>query len=132
MHFAEQLYQNGYISYPRTETNKYPDTFQNGLLMSLVQNQKQSNDWGFYAEELLDRGKFQRPRAGKSDDKAHPPIHPIKHADRNSLKPEEWKIYEFITRHFLASCGQDAIGAKTEVEVRFNDELFSVDGLVVK
>lgn len=48
------------------------------------------------------------------------------------LQPEEWKIYEFITRHFLASCGKDALGAKTEVEVKFNDETFHIDGLVVK
>ncbi|EAS00239.2 DNA topoisomerase (macronuclear) [Tetrahymena thermophila SB210] len=132
MHTAEQLYQSGYISYPRTETNKYPDTFQNGQLMDLVRNQKQSDEWGFYSSNLIDQGNFQRPRAGKQDDKAHPPIHPIKLANKNQLKPEEWKVYEFITRHFLASCGKDAVGAKTEVEVKFNDESFNIDGLVVK
>ena len=48
------------------------------------------------------------------------------------MKPEEWKVYEFIARHFLATCGRDALGAKTEVEIKFNDELFHADGLVVK
>lgn len=33
----------------------------------------------------------------------HPPITPMCSATRDSLRDTEWKIYDFITRHFLAT-----------------------------
>ena len=36
MHIAERLYLNGYLTYPRTETTKYPSTFNfKGVLKSV-------------------------------------------------------------------------------------------------
>jgi DNA topoisomerase III len=77
MDIAEQLYQKGYISYPRTETEKFN---KEADLRSLIQAQTESKTWGGYAQGLLDGG-FEQPREGKNDDKAHPPIHPIKFTD---------------------------------------------------
>lgn len=52
-------------------------------------------------------GKLSNPRKGKGDDKSHPPIHPIKAG--SNLQGNEAKIYEFVARHFLACCSQDAL-----------------------
>jgi hypothetical protein len=93
---AEGLYQKGFISYPRTETTFYPADMD---LRGLVQHQTTNSQWGTYSQQLLDGG-FKAPRAGKSNDKAHPPIHPTKAGD--NLSGNEGKVYELITRHFLA------------------------------
>lgn len=40
---AEKLYTQGFISYPRTETNIFPDSIN---LRSLVEIQTEDNRWG--------------------------------------------------------------------------------------
>ncbi len=72
------------------------------------------------------------PKNGKQDDKAHPPIHPVKVAQRQELSAEEWKIYEMLARHFLASISKDAIGAETKVEVEMGGERFFTKGLIIE
>merc|ERR1719203_2064860 len=73
MQIAETLYQRGLISYPRTETNAFPAGLN---LKQLVSEQRASNNWGQYADSLLNGGKFRAPSKGKKNDNAHPPIHP--------------------------------------------------------
>ena len=65
-------------------------------------------------------------RAGKENDKAHPPIHPTNYATPSDLNQS--KVYEFVVRRFLAGCAKDAIGSKTEVTVRIADEFFHAHG----
>ena len=110
MNVAERLYQKGYVSYPRTETNRYNKTIN---LHALVKKMEGSGELGHYARSLLDENLFMRPRAGKKDDEAHPPIHPTKAASREELGGTDWRVYEIISRHFLATCSKDALGLKT-------------------
>ena len=126
---AEKLYQKGYISYPRTETEVFRPEFD---FQAILQEQTQSNTWGNYATELLQPQNFVRPRAGNGDDKAHPPIHPVKFVDVNSLESrDEKEVYEFVVRHFLACCSKDALGNKTVVDIKIADEYFSAQGLQI-
>lgn len=74
---------------------------------------------------LLD-GAFQRPRNGKKNDKAHPPIHPTNSA--NNLEADERRVYELVTRRFLASCSTNAEGKQTTVEIEIAGEYFSTSG----
>ena len=74
---------------------------------------------------LLD-GEFQRPRNGKKNDKAHPPIHPTAHA--GNLDADERRVFELVTRRFLASCHKNAEGKTTSVEIDINGESFSTSG----
>ena len=43
MKIAEKLYTQGYISYPRTETNMFPADFD---LVNLIEQQTQDQRWG--------------------------------------------------------------------------------------
>ena len=88
---AEQLYNMGLLSYPRTET----DSFKEGTdLAALVQVQCTHSQWGAYAQGLAD-GKMCRPADGGHDDNAHPPIHPTK-ADPGNLNDEQRRVFLFM------------------------------------
>ena len=124
---AEDLYNKGWISYPRTET----DSFDKGMdLKKLIEKQEQDQAWGAYATSLL-RGGFKQPRGGRHNDQAHPPIHPVNYVASGSLSGDERRVYEFVVRRFLACCSEDAKGESTTVEIDYGDETFFANGLLV-
>ena len=124
---AESLYNKGWISYPRTETNQ----FDKGIdLRKLVEKQTQDRIWGPYAQRLLD-ANFKQPRAGRNNDQAHPPIHPVNYVAASSLPDDDRRVYEFVVRRFLACCSEDAKGESTAVEILYGDENFFTTGLIV-
>ncbi|XP_013416438.1 DNA topoisomerase 3-alpha-like [Lingula anatina] len=124
MKIAEKLYTSGFISYPRTETNMFPKDMD---LRGLVEKQTQSPHWGGFAGQIMERGPT--PRNGNKTDNAHPPIHPTKYT--NSLQGNEAKLYEYIVRHFLACCSQDAQGMETTVQIDIAEEKFVASGLMI-
>lgn len=75
---------------------------------------------------LLNQGGFERPRNGKKNDKAHPPIHPTAHV--NNLHGEEKKVYELIVRRFLGCCSKNAKGLETTCDIEIAGEGFSAKG----
>lgn len=127
MQVAEQLYQKGWISYPRTET----DQFDRGMdLRALMQKQTQGGAWAQFAQGLVNGG-FSQPRSGRNNDKAHPPIHPVNFVLPTSLNAEEQRVHEFVVRRFLACCSEDARGSKTDISILYGAETFSTSGLIV-
>ncbi|KAI4287601.1 MAG: hypothetical protein L6R35_003142 [Caloplaca aegaea] len=127
MKIAESLYNKGWISYPRTET----DQFDRGMnLRAIVEKQTQDNAWGPYARELLN-GAFRQPRGGRNNDQAHPPIHPVNYVAPDTLEGDDRSVYEFVVRRFLACCSDDAKGESTTVEIEYGSETFFASGLLV-
>ncbi|OMO56040.1 DNA topoisomerase, type IA [Corchorus olitorius] len=131
MKVAEDLYQAGFISYPRTETDCFSSRTD---LHAIVQEQQEHPEWGSYAQRLLDpEARLWRiPGSGGHDDKAHPPIHPTKFsAGEHGWSQDHCKIYELVVRHFLACVSKPAVGAETTVEIYIAGELFSATGRVI-
>lgn len=124
---AERLYTSGFISYPRTETDQFPKDFD---LHTIIRKQVQHPDWGQYAQGLVD-GAFRQPRSGRHNDQAHPPIHPVNFAGPGAMSANDNKVYEFVTRRFLACCSEDAKGEASDIEIEWGPEAFHAHGLVV-
>eukprot|EP00931_Biecheleriopsis_adriatica_P029828 TRINITY_DN17646_c0_g1_i1.p1 TRINITY_DN17646_c0_g1~~TRINITY_DN17646_c0_g1_i1.p1 ORF type:complete len:1244 (+),score=266.91 TRINITY_DN17646_c0_g1_i1:58-3789(+) len=102
---AEGLYTSGYISYPRTETTKYSATFD---LYAALQEQAGHPSWGKTVNYLLRQGSIRSPVSG-TDKGDHPPITPMKAAPRDEFsKGKEWRLYDYVARHFIASLMDDA------------------------
>jgi len=97
---AEELYRRGLISYPRTETQVYPPSAYERL--KAFANHP---EFGDYVRRLLAAGA--KPTSGPKDDRAHPPIHPIRAATKDeverALGRDGWRLYELIARHFIAT-----------------------------
>lgn len=135
MKIAEDLYNDGFISYPRTETDKFPNDFDyDGTLREMHQHPQ----FGFYVERLTTGGQFRRPPGGTKDDKAHPPIYPTKlatdaqYAQMRNKNHNAPKVYEFVCRHFLATCSYPAVALKTHVDVDIAGETFRATGVMIR
>ncbi|XP_031259954.1 DNA topoisomerase 3-alpha [Pistacia vera] len=131
MKVAEDLYQAGFISYPRTETDSFSSRTD---LHTIVQEQQGHPVWGSYAQRLLDpeAGLWRNPGSGGHDDKAHPPIHPTKFsAGESGWSQDHHRLYELVVRHFLACVSQPAVGAETIVEIDIAGEQFSACGRMI-
>ena len=127
---AEELYNQGYISYPRTETEKFRSEFDHHALIQSFQ--AVAGEFGDYASRLLTNNNFQNPRAGQNDDNAHPPITPAKAVDPESIAdPIQRKIYSLVVKHYLACCSRDAVGRETELCLKIASEEFVAKGLMI-
>uniref|UniRef100_A0A2U9IFY5 DNA topoisomerase n=1 Tax=Acidianus brierleyi TaxID=41673 RepID=A0A2U9IFY5_9CREN len=111
---AEELYLEGLISYPRTNSQRIPSTVNlveivNGIakgpfrsILSILNN--------------LTSGKYI-VRQGEKDDPAHPAIYPTGYFRK--ISKDAYKIYELIVRRFLASISKDAIIQKQNIILKF-------------
>ncbi|KAJ8675437.1 hypothetical protein QAD02_011223 [Eretmocerus hayati] len=123
MQIAERLYTQGYISYPRTETTSYPENFD---LLSTLRQQQNNSDWGDEVRKIISTG-ISRPKKG-NDAGDHPPITPMRSASRNELDGDAWRLYDYITRHFIATLARDCKYLSTTVKIEIGMETFTVTG----
>jgi hypothetical protein len=99
-------------------------------LVALVQEQTRDPRWGAFATSLLANGGVN-PRNGSKTDEAHPPIHPTKAPPGGGLHGDEGKVYELVTRHFLACCSNDALAQETNIEIKVATETFHTKGRMI-
>ncbi|XP_053727381.1 DNA topoisomerase 3-beta-1 isoform X2 [Synchiropus splendidus] len=123
MQIAERLYTQGYISYPRTETTHYPENFD---LKGTLKQQSSHPVWGEEVKMLLSAG-MNHPRKG-SDAGDHPPITPMRAASEAELGSDGWQLYEYITRHFIATVSPDCKYLQTTISFTLGCEAFTCEG----
>ena len=129
MSHMEKLYNRGFLSYPRTETTRYNPTIN---LLAIVGKLTANENFGEFAKKVENKELWGGAKKGKHDDKAHPPIHPVKNARREELSYDEWRIYDILARHFLATVSKDAELAETTVRATIGGEKFHCKGTLVE
>src|SRR5829696_995634 len=124
---AEDLYTDGYISYPRTDNTVYPRSLD---LREILGYLKRVEGAGPYAEKLLAGGKLS-PTRGKKETTDHPPIYPTGYAFRKALRDDRWKIYQLVVRRFLATLSGPAKTLRTTLRFESGGEPLTTSGTVV-
>jgi len=120
MSIAENLYQEGLISYPRTDNTVYPET------LNLRNVLKKLSTMFPEAKEILSL-KVLKPTRGKKLTTDHPPIYPVS-APKNRLTAEQHKIYELVVRRFFATLAPEMLFETTDVSSSVNNEKFISSG----
>ena len=124
MQVAEELYINGWISYPRTDNTVYPSTLDLRQTVGLF---KASPDFAQSALELLSQKTLEATR-GKVESKDHPPIYPVACASKTQMDERKWKLYELVVRRFFATLSPACEWEVVKADIDISGEPFIADG----
>ncbi len=109
---AENLYLNGYISYPRSGSQKLKGINPLPILNSL----SKIPQYYSYVQEIL--SKEIKITEGKKDDPAHPAIIPTNEIPNfSNLSKDEMKLYDLIVRRFLVCLSEPAIRKSVKIKI---------------
>jgi len=125
MNYAQDLYDDGFISYPRTDNTQYPDSLPLEKTISALVKIK---DFAA-AAPLLDAPLT--PTRGKKFDAAHPPIYPTHALYPSALDGPKARVYELIVRRFLATFGSPMITESTRADIEAGGQTYFVRGKVL-
>lgn len=123
LEIAQNLYTNGWISYPRTSSQKLPKSIGYSKIMKSLSKQKVYKP---LCDKLL-KNKNLKPNEGKKVDEAHPAIYPTGEVP-SKLGDREAKIYDLIVRRFLACFAEPATRETMTIEIDCNGEPFLAKG----
>jgi DNA topoisomerase-1 len=125
MRFAEDLYMDGFISYPRTDNTVYPPSLNT---RELVQQMVRIPE--FEAGAFVLDGPMQATR-GKKETTDHPPIYPTQALHPGALDGPKRRVYELIVRRFIATFGPPMVTESTRADIEAGSESYFVRGSVV-
>ena len=117
---AQNLYTEGFTSYPRTSSQKLPKSIGvDKILKKLSYNAS-------FKYQIGKLKKPYKPNEGKKTDEAHPAIHPTGVLPKE-LSTDYRKLYELITFRFISVFGEDGIleSMKTNLKIGKQDFNFS-------
>ena len=122
MEIAENLYMNGWISYPRTDNTVYPKSLSIGKLLKVLSH--------LYPKEVdFVRKNMRRfPTSGKKESTDHPPIHPVDCPPVGKLGKEHRMIYDLVARRFFATLTKDAVVMCKKGSIRVGGLEFVCEG----
>ena len=116
---AQSLYEQSYISYPRTSSQQLPPTLNTRNIISDLSHQPAYSE---YASMLISQNRT-RPHNGQKTDPAHPAIYPTGIAPKG-IDSDQAKLYDLIARRFLATFSEWAERENNKVAVNCSGERF--------
>ena len=120
LQIAQSLYLTGIISYPRTSSQKLPESIgYQEILKKLVKE--------YNIEKLITR---KNPIEGKKSDPAHPSIHPT--GEKQILSGDDEKVYQLIVKRFLSLFCDNAIVDSKIISVETDKLKFSTRGSSIR
>ncbi|HWB68381.1 MAG TPA: DNA topoisomerase I, partial [Solirubrobacterales bacterium] len=125
MRAAEDLYMDGFISYPRTDNTVYPASLPVRELVSSLVKIKE-----FSAAAGLMQGELKATR-GKKETTDHPPIYPTQAIHPGALDGPKKRVYELVVRRFLATFSAPMVTESTRADIEVGSETYFVRGSVV-
>jgi DNA topoisomerase I len=125
MRIAEDLYMDGFISYPRTDNTVYPRSLNTRELVSSLVRIPDFDA----AAPLLDADLT--PTRGNKETTDHPPIYPTQAVYPNALDGSKRRVYELVARRFLATFSPPMITESTRADIEAGSESYFVRGSVV-
>lgn len=120
LQIAQSLYLSGVISYPRTSSQKLPDSINYKEILDKLAKQ-------YKVEHLITK---QKPIEGKKTDSAHPSIYPT--GEIQEMNEDETKIYNLVVKRFLSLFCDDAIIDNKTITTKYNEFVFSTKGSEVR
>ncbi|TFG10799.1 DNA topoisomerase I [Candidatus Thorarchaeota archaeon] len=122
---AQKLYLDALISYPRTSSEKIPESVDT---KSILDSLGKMRNYKSIVQAILDSGKLV-PRQGKKSDPAHPAIHPTGEKAERRLSSAEKKVYDLVVRRFLAAFGEDSIRETIRADLQCEEHIFYLRGI---
>jgi len=122
LQIAQSLYLAGLISYPRTSSQKLPESISYKEIREKISEK-------YNVKELMVR---EKPVEGKKSDPAHPSIYPTWQENNQILPEDEKKIYNLIEKRFLSLFCDNALIDNKKIEGEINGLKFLTLGSQVK
>jgi DNA topoisomerase I len=124
---GQNLYTQGFISYPRTSSQKLPAKIG---FPDILTKLKRNPEYKELASKLLSLKKLV-PNEGKKTDDAHPSIFPTGNIP-DKITPREAKVYDLIVRRFMSVFGEPATRETMKVSIDVSGENFILEGTRTK
>lgn len=115
---AQNLYIEGFTSYPRTSSEKLPKSLDFKKIFKDLSGNKSFKQ---HIDSLKNKTK---PNEGKKEDAAHPAIHPTGVLP-DKLTDDDRKIYELIVYRFISVFGENSKLETMKTMLNVSDEKFT-------
>jgi DNA topoisomerase-1 len=123
LQIAERLYLGALVSYPRTGSQKLPQSIN---YRGIVQGLSRIPEYSAQSAELLKTEL--KPIQGAKYDAAHPAIHPTGEKPRRPLEVSESAVFDLVVRRFLAAFASSARRELVEATLAVGEHEFRLAG----
>ncbi|MFX0094167.1 MAG: DNA topoisomerase [Candidatus Hodarchaeota archaeon] len=128
--YMATLYQEGYLSYPRTDNTKFKDDYPHKPILDALEKHP---TLATLIQQVKDRTKIRvNGKARGAED--HDPIHPtgeIPMIGKGSIRQIHTKVWSILARHHIGGFMDDLRSDKTEIWFDIQTERFISQGSVV-